>query len=96
MEDMNSIQCSYLKRTYRREDIGCYHVILKAAEILDSLNGRGKIIQRLKIISWKFIFYAIIELSKNLKRWGIMRWSLKELYPSFESQEFLSDLEKIR
>ena len=24
-----------------------------------------------------------------------MRWSLKELYPSFESQEFLSDLEKL-
>jgi len=42
LEEMNSIQCSYLKRTYRREDIGCFHVILKAAEILDSLMEEKK------------------------------------------------------
>ncbi len=30
-----------------------------------------------------------------MERWGIMRWSLKELYTSFESEEFLKDLEKL-
>lgn len=42
MEDMNSIQCSYLKKTYRKEDIGCHHIILKAAEVLDSIVEKEK------------------------------------------------------
>jgi len=41
-EEMNSIQCTYLKKTYRKEDIGCFHIILKAAEILDKLMEEEK------------------------------------------------------
>lgn len=37
MEEMDSIQCGYLKNTYRRADTGCSNIIIKAAEILDRL-----------------------------------------------------------
>ncbi len=37
MEEMNSIQCGYLKKTYRKEATGCSNIIIKAAEILDKL-----------------------------------------------------------
>lgn len=36
-EEMNSIQCSYLKRIYRKEDIGCFDIVVKASQILDRL-----------------------------------------------------------
>lgn len=37
LSEMNSIQCTYLKKTYKTEDKGCTDIIVKAAEILDKL-----------------------------------------------------------
>lgn len=36
-ERMASIICTPLKEEYRKEDIGCYYVILEAARILDEI-----------------------------------------------------------
>ncbi|WMM25063.1 C-GCAxxG-C-C family (seleno)protein [Tissierella sp. MB52-C2] len=35
--EMDSIKCTHLKLTHRKEDIGCFDIVLKAAEILDKL-----------------------------------------------------------
>ncbi len=37
LSEMNSIQCTYLKKTYKTEDKGCTDIIVKTAEILDKL-----------------------------------------------------------
>lgn len=37
MEKMNSIQYGYLKKAYRKGDIGCSNIIIKTAEISDKL-----------------------------------------------------------
>lgn len=37
MDEMQSVQCTYLKNTYKKEETGCKYIILKAAEILDRL-----------------------------------------------------------
>ena len=35
--EMDSIKCTHLKAAHRKEDIGCFDIVLKAAEILDKL-----------------------------------------------------------
>lgn len=42
LDEMGSIQCEDLKKMYKKEDIGCYDIILKAAQILDSLMESTK------------------------------------------------------
>ncbi len=37
LSEMNSIQCTYLKKAYKTEDKGCTDIIAKAAVILDKL-----------------------------------------------------------
>ena len=37
INEMQSIQCTYLKATYKNEETGCKYIILKAADILDRL-----------------------------------------------------------
>lgn len=39
-ETMGSIDCDYLKENYRTEEEKCFHVILKTAEILDTMVHR--------------------------------------------------------
>lgn len=36
-KNMGSLNCAVLKEKYRTEELKCYHVILKAAEILDKM-----------------------------------------------------------
>ncbi len=40
VETMGSIDCDYLKENYRTEEEKCFRVILKAAEILDTMVTR--------------------------------------------------------
>lgn len=40
VETMGSIDCDYLKENYRTEEEKCFRVILKAAEILDTMVSR--------------------------------------------------------
>ena len=37
IEEMDNINCSHLRAVHSKEDIGCFNIILKTAEILDKL-----------------------------------------------------------
>ncbi|MBU5425214.1 C-GCAxxG-C-C family protein [Tissierella pigra] len=37
IDEMDNINCSHLRAVHSKEDIGCFDIILKAAEILDKL-----------------------------------------------------------